>query len=77
MKLTVKRPLPPGEAVVTLFGFRPLRAAVRWYENGHAGLAFGELVKSHELVEWMHIRRGLVSPSVPVQPIKAGVAARG
>jgi hypothetical protein len=54
VKLECDPPPAPGEEiVVTLDGFRPLHAVVRWHDEGHCGVAFNQLIPFGELIDWL------------------------
>lgn len=46
-------PAPGEEIVVTLDGFRPLHAVVRWNNEGHCGIAFNQPIPLAELIGWL------------------------
>lgn len=54
VKIEIDEPLEVGaEVVVTLEKFRPMPGAVRWYQDGQAGIAFNQLIPFQELIAWL------------------------
>ena len=54
IKIETDQPLEPGqEVVLSLEKFRPIPGAVRWYQDGFAGIAFNQVIPFHELIAWL------------------------
>jgi hypothetical protein len=54
VKVATEQKLPVnGDVVVTLDGFRPLPAIVRWVKDGHVGISFLQVIPIGELCEWL------------------------
>jgi hypothetical protein len=54
VKIATEEDLPvDGDVVVTLDGFRPLPAIVRWAGGGHCGISFIQVIPIAELCEWL------------------------
>ena len=57
VKIETDQPIEPGTAVVLeLENFHPLHGVVRWYNGGHAGIAFNQVVPFNELMAWLKPR---------------------
>ena len=79
--------LKPDEPVmITMEGFRPIEAIVRWAEDGVAGLAFEPELPWQELMPWLKARRDAMpaaeseysrrsGAAMPVLPAPAPAAA--
>lgn len=46
--------LPDEQVVITLAGFRPMAATIRWCGNGFAGVGFNQLLPFDELTNWLN-----------------------
>ncbi len=54
MKIATDRTFAPDEqVVVTLPGFRPMAATIRWCDDGFAGIGFNQLLPFDELTHWL------------------------
>ncbi len=54
VKVECDRPLQPGQSVVlTIDKFRSVKGAVRWCDDGLAGIAFNDLIPFQELMGWL------------------------
>lgn len=56
-KIKIDDPLHVGEdCVVTVDGLRPVKAVVRWQEDGSAGLEFLPRIPFDELIQWLGLQ---------------------
>jgi hypothetical protein len=54
VKVAVEQDLPiDADVVVTLDGFRPLPAIVRWMRDGQCGISFIQVIPIAELCDWL------------------------
>lgn len=54
VKIVVPEELTVGvDVVLTMEGFRAVAGAVRWYREGHVGIAFHQVVSYPELTHWL------------------------
>jgi hypothetical protein len=57
VKVESDQPLEAGaEVVISLEGFRPIAGAVRWYQDGLAGIAFNQVIPFRELMGWLRTK---------------------
>lgn len=62
-KIAIADPLLVGEdAVVLVANMRPLKAVVRWQEDGQAGLEFLPRIPFDELIQWLGLKGGHERP---------------
>ena len=58
VKLVCETSIPVGsDVIVSLPGFEPQRAVVRWNEAGQIGITFNRLLPLSELVGWLQAQR--------------------
>ena len=54
IRVEIDHPLRVGDPVVlTLEKWRPIQGAVRWYQEGKAGISFNHVIPFQELMGWL------------------------
>jgi hypothetical protein len=75
VKVKLDAPIPCGEAVVTMSGFRSIAGAVRWCEGGLAGISFNQVIPLGELIPWLKESEKACLSQGMRRPLESSIAA--